>query len=146
MPTLATYLAFDGTTREAFEHYRDVFGGDLHLVTYAEMPMPGMPYEPDPDAVAHAWLTLPGGTLAGGDQMPGETLTVRDSIYSLMYQVADVEEGRRVIEALAADGGAINMPFEPAPWGDTYGQVFDKFGIFWHINATSPDADTDEQR
>lgn len=140
MPTLATYLAFDGTTREAFEHYRDVFGGDLHLMTYADMPMEGMPYEPDPTSVAHAWLTLPGGTLAGGDQMPGENLAVRDSIYSLMYQVEDVAEGQRVIDALVAAGGSVAMPFEPAPWGDTYGQVFDKFGVMWHLNATTADA------
>ena len=36
MPSLATYIAFPGNAKEAFEHYRDIFGGELMLLTYAD--------------------------------------------------------------------------------------------------------------
>ena len=136
MKNLSTYIAYPGTTREAFEHYRDVFGGELSIVKYGDMPpMEGMPFEPDPDAVAHATLTMPGGTLTGGDQMPGETYAVTDTIYSLLYSVDDVDEARGLIQQLLDGGGSLNMPFELAPWGTYYGQVFDRFGIMWSFDA-----------
>jgi PhnB protein len=27
------------------------------------------------------------------------------------------------------------MPFEKAPWGDWYGQVFDRFGVMWAVSV-----------
>lgn len=37
-------------------------------------------------------------------------------------------------------GGTVQMPFEPAPWGGHYGQVFDKFGIMWSFDVPDEDA------
>lgn len=133
MATLSTYIAFPGNTKEAFEHYRDVFGGQLDLMTYGDTPMEGMPMPAD--AVAHAVLTLPGGTIAGGDSMPGETYSIQGSIYSLLYTLDDVEEARRLIDALVQAGGHVGMPFEPAPWGGHYGQVFDRYGVMWSFSV-----------
>lgn len=136
MAQLSTYIAFQGNAKEAFTHYQEVFGGDLTLITYADMPqMEGMPFEPDPNAVAHAQLDLPGGTITGSDGMPGEDYVVKGSIYSLMYELDDVAKAQELIDALVAAGGEINMPFEKAPWGDTYGQVFDKFGVMWAFDV-----------
>ncbi len=135
MPQLAIYLSFVGNAREAFEHYRDVFGGELEIITYGDMPMPGMPFEPDPRWVAHGVLTLPGGTIAGGDMPPGGDYAVRDTIYSMLYTVDSVDEARRMIDQLVAAGGELAMPFELAPWGDHYGQVFDKYGVMWALNV-----------
>ncbi|HHT31308.1 MAG TPA: VOC family protein, partial [Corynebacterium sp.] len=73
MANLSTYIAFPGNAAEAFAHYHEVFGGDLNLMKYGDNePMEGMPFEPDPNLVAHAKLDLPGGTITGGDGMPGE--------------------------------------------------------------------------
>lgn len=136
MNTLATYIAFLGNAKEAFEYYHDVFGGELNLLTYGDMPpMEGMPFEPDPTSVAHAVLTLDGGTIAGGDAMPGEDYHVKGSIYSLLYNLDDVDKARGLIERLAADGGEIGLPFEESPWGSHYGQVFDKFGVMWAFDV-----------
>lgn len=133
MATLSTYISFPGHTKEAFEHYRDVFGGTLDVMTYGQTAIEGMPMPED--AVAHAVLTLPGGTIAGGDSMPGETYSIRGSIYSLLYSLDDVEEGRRLIDALVQAGGTVGMPFEPAPWGGHYGQVFDRYGVMWSFSV-----------
>lgn len=136
MATLSTYIAFHGNTAEAFTHYQEVFGGDLTLVRYRDMPaMEGMPFEPDPESVAHASLTLDGGTITGGDAMPGEEYVVRDSVYSLLYSLDDVDRAKELIDKLVEAGGSINMPFEPSPWGTHYGQAFDKFGVMWAFDV-----------
>ena len=136
MATLSTYIAFLGNAEEAFTHYRDVFGGDLTLLKYGDAPpMEGMPFTPDPDAVAHATLEMPGGSIAGGDAMPGEDYAVRDTVYSLLYSLDDVDEARTLIQRLVDGGGSVNMPFEQAPWGSYYGQVFDRFGVMWSFDV-----------
>lgn len=135
MAQLATYIAFFGNAKEALEHYQEVFGGELDLTFYGDIPMPGMPFEPDPDSVAHGVLTLPGGVIAGGDMPPGGDYAVRDTVYSLLYTLDSVDEARRVIDQMVAAGGELAMPFELAPWGDHYGQIFDKYGVMWALNV-----------
>ena len=136
MANLSTYIAFPGTAAEVFTHYRDVFGGNLSMLKYGDTPpMEGMPFEPDPEMVAHAQLDLPGGTITGGDAMPGEDYAVQGTAYSLLYLLDDVAEAAALIKKLVAAGGSVNMPFEQAPWGDHYGQVFDKFGVMWAFNV-----------
>lgn len=141
MPTVASYIAFPGNARQAFEYYRDTLGGELTLLTYGDFPpMEGMPFEPDPASVAHAVLVLPGGTIAGGDAMPGEDVPLRDTAYSMLYTLEDVEQARTLIDAFVEGGGSINMPFELAPWGSWYGQVFDRFGVMWSFDVEATDA------
>lgn len=135
--SLATYIALPGTTAEAFTHWHEVFGGELQILKYGDVPMEGMPFEPDPATVAHATLHLPGGWLAGGDTMPGEedVYPIRDTAYSLLYTVDTTDETRELIGRLVDAGGSVNLPFEKAPWGDWYGQVFDRFGVMWAFST-----------
>lgn len=136
MPTLSTYIAFPGTAAEAFTHYQEVFGGELTLMRYGDFPpMEGMPFEPDPESVAHAQLALDGGTITGGDAMPGQDVALRDTAYSLLYSPDDVERARELIDRLVSAGGSVNLPFELAPWGSYYGQVFDRFGVMWSFDV-----------
>lgn len=137
--TIATYIALPGTTAEAMEHWHEVFGGELNIMRYGDMQLEGMPFEPDPQAVAHATLTLEGGIIAGGDSMDAETdYPVRDTAYSMLYTTDTPEESRRLIEKLVDGGGSIGMPFEKAPWGDWYGQVFDRYGVMWSFSCEVP--------
>ena len=135
--TVATYIAFPGTTAEAFTHWHEVFGGELNLVRYGDMPLEGMPFEPDPQSVAHVNLTLPGGSiLAGGDAMEdGNDYAIRDTAYSLLYTADSVDEAQGLIQKLVDAGGSVGMPFEQAPWGDHYGTVFDRFGVMWSFSV-----------
>lgn len=133
---LATYIALPGNAAEALKHWQEVFGGELELITYGDNPMPGLPFEPDPNWVAHATLTLPGGTISGADAMPDERDNpIRDTVYSLLYTTDTPDEARELIAGLQGGGGSINLPFEQAPWGDWYGQVFDRFGVMWSFNC-----------
>jgi len=44
-------------------------------------------------------------------------------------------ELRSYYEKLSA-GGAVTMPLEKAPWGDTFGMCADQFGINWMVNIS----------
>lgn len=133
--SIATYIALPGTTAEAMEHWHDVFGGELEIMRYGDMKLEGMPFEPDPNAVAHATLTTPAGIIAGGDAMEdGSNYAVRGTAYSMLYTTNTPDEATAFIAKLA-DGGEISMPFERAPWGDWYGQVFDRYGVMWAFSC-----------
>ncbi|QGF23019.1 VOC family protein [Raineyella fluvialis] len=129
------YLAFPGTAREAMTFYHEVFGGELTLTTYGQIPTEGMPFTPDPEAVAHAQLESADLRLAGGDDPSIEGASMESRVYSLLVGVDTVDDGRALIDRFVAGGGEIVMPFALAPWGDTYGQVKDRFGVIWSFVA-----------
>ena len=134
--SLATYIALPGTTAEAMEHWHEVFGGELNILRYGDTPMEGLPFEPDPQAVAHSTLVLPAGVIAGGDAMDdGKDYPLQGTAYSLLYTVDSPDEARTYIDKLVDGGGSIGMPFEQAPWGDWYGQIFDRFGVMWAFSC-----------
>ena len=58
--------------------------------------------------------------------------------FSISVNTEDVEEGRRIFNALA-DGGHITMPFEKTFWQAYFGMTTDKFGINWMVNCNLPD-------
>lgn len=138
--SLATYIALPGTTADAMEHWHEVFGGTLNIMRYGDVPpMPDMPFEPDPKTVAHATLELSAGVIAGGDSMdPGTDYPVRGSAYSLLFTTDTPDEARGYIDKLVEGGGSVGMPFGQAPWGDWYGQVFDRFGVMWAFSCDAP--------
>ena len=44
--SIATYIALPGTTGEAMEHWHEVFGGELQILRYGDMPpMEGIRHE-----------------------------------------------------------------------------------------------------
>lgn len=133
MATLSTYINFPGNAGEVFNYWHDVFGGTLHLLTYRDAPP--MSFDPDPNAVAHAELSLPGGVISGGDAMVDTGCPIRDTVYSFLYTLDDIPIAEAFIARLIEDGGSINMPFSKVPWGAHYGQVFDKFGFMWSFNV-----------
>lgn len=128
------YISFPGNAREALEFYAEVFGGTLDVMTYDGME--GLPFDPPPGVVAHAQLHGGLVTLAGADDIGESPQPLDGSAYSLMVMPSSVEEGRALMERIAADGGSTEMPFEKAPWGDHYGQAKDRFGVLWHVNVS----------
>ena len=67
----------------------------------------------------------------GGEQ----DCPIRDTAYSLLFTAETIERAREIIDAFVAGDGNVGMPFEKAPWGDWYGQVFDRFGVMWALNV-----------
>ena len=138
MAFLSTYIAFPGNAKEAFEYYHQVFGGDLTIITYGDMAnMEGAPAVGNPNYVAHAQLDIPGGAITGsdGDRSSKEEYPLTGTAYSLLYCPNSIAKAKDLIAQLVEDGGKEQRPFQPAPWGSHYGQIFDKFGVMWAFNV-----------
>ena len=130
------YISFPGNAADAFPYYRDLFGGRLEVMTYAQFPsMEGFPFTSPPEAVAHATMESPSITLTGGDGMGDGLPPLRSDVYSFLLSFDTTEEATGFIDKVTSTGGEVAMPFEMAPWGDHYGQVRDRFGIRWDVNV-----------
>lgn len=136
-PQFSPYVSFPGNAAEAFAHYHEVFGGELDIMSYDDFPdLSGFPFTPPPGSIAHAQLSGGLVTLAGGDGMApaGEELPpLTSEVYSFLIGLDTVEAAEALIEKLTSTGSEVAMPFEPAPWGDHYGQIKDQFGVLWAI-------------
>ena len=136
--TLTPYLAFDGSTREAFRFYEQALGAKIQtLMSYADMPKMPAPAEggaPSGDGIMHACLVLPGGAmLMAGDTPPGRPYEgIKGAMLALQYDTID--EAQSAFHALS-QGGQVTMPLGPTFWSKTFGMVTDRFGVSWAVNG-----------
>ena len=132
---LNPYLSFKDTAREAMEFYQSVFGGDLDISPWGDMPdMPGNSPQMH-DKVMHGMLTVSDGVTIMAADMP-DSSGPKGSPISVSLSGEDEAQLRGWWEKLS-DGAEITAPFEKAPWGDTFGQLNDKFGVSWMINVAA---------
>ena len=127
------YVSFPGTAREALEFYADVFGGDLHVNTYAEFARTDGPGDP----IAHGSLSGP-VSLFGSD-VAGDESPVR--IEGVLLSLLGTDEPvvlHRWFDQLA-EGGEVIDPLTPKPWGASDGQVVDRYGLRWLIGYEPED-------
>ncbi|GAB4098650.1 VOC family protein [Sinomonas halotolerans] len=143
MPAILNpYLSFRDNAREAMNFYQSVFGGELTISTFGEFQpeetgadLSGEHGQLDPDKVMHAMLVAGSGlVLMGADTPPGMPYTQGSSI-SVSLSGDDESELRAYWDRLA-DGAAVAVPLEKAPWGDTFGMLTDRFGTAWLVNIT----------
>ena len=132
MGTFNIYLMLPGTTREAFDFYEALFGGQrTGLFTFADMIPMGMPVEDEhADLIAHTALELPNMTLMGSDSTSAIT-PCNDKSPVLLHHFTR-EDADRIFSALA-EGGTIIRPIVDAPYGYYDGSCIDRFGIAWNI-------------
>lgn len=127
---LNPYLTLPGTARQAAEFYRDVFGGELSVMTFGEA---GAADAPHADQVMHAQLESSNGyTLMLSDTPPGTEHT-RGNDMAVSLSGDDADELRRNWDALS-DGGQVQVPLEQQMWGDVFGMCTDRFGVSWMVN------------
>ncbi len=131
----APYLTLDGTTRDAFAFYADVLGGKIVFCqSFGESPMKGdIPAEYH-DRVMHATLQLPQGPLMASDAGPWAPFEGPMRSCTLSLQFKDVEEARKIFDALA-QGGTVTMPFAKTFWAAGFGMLRDRFGVAWMVNC-----------
>lgn len=129
---LNPYLSFTGEAREALNFYHDVFGGELTLSTFGEF---GVSDDPaDSDQIMHGQLAGAAGlTLMASDTPKAMEQPVKGSTVTLSVSGDDEALIRGYWDALA-EGATVTFPLAPAPWGDTFGQLTDRFGTAWMFN------------
>lgn len=144
MARVSTYLNFPGTTREAFEFYRSVFGTEFvgPIMRMRDIPLaPGDPAPPEDqaDLIMHIELPILGGhVLMGTDVIAsmGHELVAGNNVL-INLEPDSRTEADRLHAALGADG-LESMGMIEQFWGDYWGSCTDRFGIGWMINCTSP--------
>lgn len=138
MTAFYPYLFFAGFCREAFTRYQEILGGDLQLVTNADMPAEERMPDVGDDVIMHAALTIGDGLLMGSDDPTAdEPRPVMGMQINL--SVGSVEEAERVFEALA-EGGKVGMPLGPVSFSAAFGMVTDRFGAGWLVTVDEPPA------
>jgi PhnB protein len=132
---LEAYLFFTGNCREAMEFYKEVFGGELTMQTYGEVPgdkpeeMQGMD-----DKIMHATLRTDAIHFMATDSTRKEKFG--ESFISLSLGGSDEETLRGYFEKLS-EGGKVTAELKKEFWGDLFGTVTDKFGVDWMVNVTT---------
>ena len=135
---LNPYISFEGTTREAMEFYKTIFGGKLELSTFGEAGMTD--HGVKPEGIMHAQLVADNGiTLMAADTATGMREYIAGTNMSISLSGDNEEELTGYYNKLA-EGDRVEEPLKKAPWGDTFGMCIDKFGVFWMINIAGQKA------
>lgn len=130
------YLFFGGDCRAAMTRYQEIFGGELTILTMADVPGE----TPDPeqaDVVIHAALTYDDNLLmASDDPMSDPFGPVQGMMVS--YSATDADDARRVYDALA-EGGQVTQELTETFFSPAFGMCTDRFGTPWMVSAPGPD-------
>lgn len=131
------YLNFDGNAEEAFTFYKSIFGGEF--IGNGAMKMGDAPgtekfTEEEKKRTMHVSLPLGDQLLMASDIVPsmGHKLTKGNSVYLSLHPDSK-EEADRIFNALA-EGGNVEMSMADQFWGDYFGSLSDKYGVYWMIN------------
>lgn len=131
-----TYLNFEGSSEDAFNFYKSIFGGEFtSVVKFTDFPMEGVEIpEKDQDKMMHIGLPIGENLLMASDTLEafGQKLVQGNNVH-ISVQPDSKEEADRIFNALS-QGGEVGMPIEEQVWGDYYGHLTDKFGVQWMVN------------
>jgi PhnB protein len=132
------YLAFAGNCRQAFTRYQEILGGEVVLLSAADMPADAGPPPPgtSPDVIMHAALTSPVGLLMGADD-PSGNFDGRVHGMCVNCSLDDKAEANRVFDALAK-GGQVQMPLGETFFSPAFGMCIDRFGTPWMVMVEQP--------
>jgi PhnB protein len=131
---LNPYLSFRDDAREAMTFYQSVFGGELTVSTFADFDASADPTEQD--KIMHSQLESPDGLVLMGADTP-EGMEYRPQAGISVSISGDDEARLRGYWERLSEGGSVTVPFEKAPWGDTFGMCVDRFGTSWQVNVAA---------
>lgn len=129
------HLNFRGNAREALEHYRSVFGGDLMVATYADM---GNVQDPaEADQVVFGQVSSEHGFRIMAYDVPASRAWSRgEDPFFVSVRGADSAEITAYWEKLAV-GATVLQPLAPAAWAPLYGMLTDQFGVTWVMDVVA---------
>jgi PhnB protein len=131
------YVFFSGNCAEAFARYHEIFGGELEVMTHADLPpdaepMPGA----EPHHVMHAAITVGDAFIYGSDDPTGDDGPKTG--VGVTFTAPDVDTAATVFAALC-EGGEEQMPFEATFFSPGFGACVDRFGVSWMVDTVVAD-------
>ncbi len=142
MSTVSIYLNFPRNTEEAFNFYKEVFGGEFegHVARMGDVPtVEGQPpiAEADKNLVMHVCLPILNGFKLMGTDAPesmGFKVVMGNNLY--INLLTDTRAETETLFSKLSEGGKIDMPLTDMFWGDYFGSLIDKFGVQWMLNCS----------
>jgi PhnB protein len=134
-PTPPTpYVHFPGNAREALSFYADVFGCRVQLHTFEEFHRTDGPAE----AIAHGYLIEGPVRLFGADAAGDEQPVRCEGMMLSLLGVAAPPTMTDWFSKLSVRGRVVDE-LQVRPWGDSDGQVIDRYGLHWLIGFEGGD-------
>lgn len=133
MIRLNPYLGFIDTAKPAMEFYHSIFGGTLDMTTFKDAQLSQDPVEGQ--KIMHAQLTGEHGVLFMASDTPSGMTHQTGADVSMSLSGDDETVLSGFWEKLSV-GAQIDQPLVPAPWGDRFGMLVDRFGIRWMVNIS----------
>lgn len=140
MPTVSTYLNFERSTEEAFTFYKSVFGTEFSsdIMRHGDVPGAELPDE-DKQLVMNVALPILGGHILMATDIPksvGHEVNPGNNVQISLHP--DTRAEADALHAALSAGGEPGTEMQEMFWGDYYGDLVDRFGVHWLINADSP--------
>lgn len=133
--TIATtpHLNFRGDARSALEFYQSVFGGQLAVVTHAQV-YGDVPAE-EAELVSWGQVEAENGFRIMAYDVPASIEWSPGVIpFFVSARGAEAAEVEGYWSKLA-DGATVIVPFGPTAWSPAYGMLRDRFGITWVLDV-----------
>ena len=136
--TLQPYLFFGGRCEEALTFYKKALhakiGPTLRWSECPEPPPADMLQPGYENKIMHAEFTIGNITLMASDGCGTQKeWSAGNDTFRLTLTVADAKLANNAFQALAANGGTIDMPLAETFFSPYYGMVTDCFGIGWMV-------------
>lgn len=136
MPTLNTWINFNGNAEEAFTFYKSIFGGNFTKVVRfkdiasAEFSVP----EKEEQKIMYIALPIGTNTMLIANDVPEVMGRVneRENRSKILVSAESKEEVDRLFNGLSA-GGEVEGAAGDSPWGSYAAMFRDKYGIEWII-------------
>jgi PhnB protein len=134
MAKLNPYLTFKGNCKEAMSFYKEIFGGELSLMTAGESPVASQMPASYHNSILHSSLKTENFEIMATDMVPGEFIEGNTVHMSLACKTE--KEMRSLFEKLS-EGGKVNHAINQMFFG-LIGDLTDKFGKNWILEFDSP--------
>jgi len=132
---LSVYLHFNGDCRQGMDFYKQIFGGELKVMTVGQSPMAAQRPEVK-DKILHSILRRGGVVIMASDWLTAEERKPGNTV--ALTLVCQSKEEIESLYTKLPEGGKIKQPLKEEFFG-TYAQLIDKFGFHWMLQFGQTD-------
>jgi PhnB protein len=140
MKSINPYLNFPGTSEQAFNFYKSIFGGEFvgGISRFKDTPDGAKLNDEEKEKVMYIALNIGQNTLMATDALEsmGHGLTTGNNFH-LTIEADNKQEAETFYYALSKDA-KVELPMQDMFWGAYFGMLKDKFGIQWMISYSYP--------